>query len=202
MKTWQKVLLGIAIAVIVIGFGVYSFFKSNYNSFVTLDEKVKMSWAQVQSQYQRRSDLIPNLVETVKGYASHEKETLEEVTKARAQMGGVVNITGDVVNNPELMQKFQQAQAGLGAALQRLMVVAERYPELKANQNFLELQAQLEGTENRITVERMRYNQAVMEYNQTIRQFPANMIAGFFRFQRATPFEADKTAQEAPKVKF
>lgn len=202
MQTWKKVLLGVAAVLIILVVAAYSFFKGNYNRFVSMDEKVKMSWAQVQNQYQRRADLVPNLVETVKGYAAHEKETLEEVTRARSQMGGVVNITGDVVNNPELMRKYQEAQAGLGAALQRLMVVAEKYPDLKANQNFSELQAQLEGTENRISVERMRYNQTVMEYNQTIRQFPANLLAGMFHFERATPFEADKTAQEAPKVKF
>ena len=202
MKTWMKVVLGIVIAVLIIGFGTYRFFKNNYNAFVSLDEKMKMSWAQVQNQYQRRSDLVPNLVETVKGYATHERETLEEVTRARSQMGGVVNVTGDVVNNPEMMQKFQQAQAGLGSALQRLMVVLEKYPDLKANQNFLELQAQLEGTENRISVERMRYNEAVMEYNQAIRKFPANLISGMFKFQRAVPFEAAPSAQEAPKVKF
>jgi LemA protein len=202
MKTWKKVVIGIGIAIMVIGFGTYRFFKNNYNNFVSLDEKVKMSWAQVQNQYQRRSDLVPNLVETVKGYAAHERETLEEVTQARSRMGGVVNVTGDVVNNPQMMQKFQQMQEGLGAALQRLMVVAEKYPELKANQNFLELQAQLEGTENRISVERMRYNEAVMEYNKTIRQFPANLLSGMFKFQRAVPFEAAASAQEAPKVKF
>jgi LemA protein len=114
----------------------------------------------------------------------------------------VVNVTGDVVKNPAMMQQFQQAQASLGAALQRLMVVVEKYPELKANQNFLELQAQLEGTENRISVERMRYNQSVMDYNKAIRQFPANLLSGAFHFERAVPFEAEKAAQEAPKVKF
>lgn len=202
MKTWKKVLIGIGIAVLLVGLMVYSFFKNSYNSFVSLDEKVKMSWAQVQNQYQRRSDLVPNLVETVKGYAAHEKETLEGVTQARSRMGGVVNVTGDVVNNPQMMQKFQQMQEGLSAALQRLMVVAEKYPDLKANQNFLELQAQLEGTENRIAVERMRYNEAVMEYNKTIRQFPANLISGMFKFERAVQFEAAASAQEAPKVKF
>jgi LemA protein len=202
MKTWQIVLIVILVIILLLGFSVYRFFKNNYNNFVTVDEGVKAAWAQVENQYQRRYDLIPNLVETVKGYASHEKETLEGVVKARAKMGGMVNIGKDAVNNPQLMQQFQQAQSGLGAALQRLMVVVERYPDLKANQNFLELQAQLEGTENRISVERRRYNETVKNYNTAIRKFPQKIVANMFGFQRAILFKMDEAAKEAPKVKF
>ncbi len=172
------------------------------NNIVTLEETVKGAWGQVQNTYQRRADLIPNLVETVKGYASHEKSTLESVTEARSRVGGVVNITSDVVNNPELMKKYAAAQNSLGGALQRLMVVVERYPDLKANQNFLSFQSQLEGTENRIAVERRRYNEEVQKLNTYIRRFPNNLMAGFMGTARATLFEADASAQSAPQVKF
>jgi LemA protein len=202
MKRWQIVLLVIAGVILIGVFSIYSFFKGNYNSFVTLDEGVKAAWAQVENQYQRRYDLIPNLVEIVKGYAAHEKTTLTEIVEARAKLGGMVNIDKSVVNNPAMMQKFQQAQAGLSSALQRLMVVVERYPDLKANQNFLALQAQLEGTENRVAVERRRFNEAVRVYNTAVRQFPKNMIANMFGFERAVLYQADEGAQTAPKVKF
>jgi LemA protein len=172
------------------------------NSIVTMEEAVKGAWGQVQNTYQRRADLIPNLVETVKGYASHEKETLQGITEARSKVGGVVNVPTEAINNPEMMQKYAAAQNSLGSALQRLMVVVERYPDLKANQNFLSFQAQLEGTENRIAVERRRYNETVQNFNTYIRRFPNNIMAGIMGTQRAQLFEADVSAQKAPQVKF
>ena len=172
------------------------------NDIVTMEESVKTSWGQVQNTYQRRADLIPNLVETVKGYASHERETLEGITEARSKVGGVVNVPTEAINNPEMMQKYAAAQNSLGSALQRLMVVVERYPDLKANQNFLSFQAQLEGTENRISVERRRYNEEVQKFNTYVRRFPNNIMAGFMGTQRAQIFEADVSAQKAPQVKF
>ncbi|MFO7889545.1 MAG: LemA family protein [bacterium] len=172
-----------------------------YNTLVSLEEDVNQTWSQVQNVYQRRYDLIPNLVETVKGYAEHERETFQAVTEARAQVGGVMKLNaGDLT--PENLEKFQEAQAGLGGALRRLLVLRENYPELKANQNFLRLQDELAGTENRITVERRRFNQAVQTYNTTIRRFPQNIIAGLFGFEKKPYFEADEGAQEAPKVEF
>jgi LemA protein len=180
----------------------YSMFKGYYNSFVTLEENVNQKWSQVENVYQRRADLIPNLVEVVKGYATHEKETLQAVVEARSKVGGQVNIGNDVLNNPQAFAKFQQAQGALTSALQRLMVVVERYPELKADARFADLQSQLEGTENRISVERGRFNQAVQEYNTVIRKFPANILAGIFGFQKKVYFQSDAGAEKAPKVKF
>lgn len=175
--------------------------KNIYNGFVQKEETVNQTWAQVQNVYQRRFDLIPNLVETVKGYAAHEKETFQAVTEARSKVGGVTQLRAEDLT-PENLQKFQQAQAGLSGALQRLMVVMERYPELKANQNFIRLQDELAGTENRIAVERRRFNEAVQNYNQSIRMFPANLLAGMFGFMQKPYFEADQNAQSAPKVEF
>jgi len=172
-----------------------------YNSLVTLEEGVNQAWAQVDNQYQRRADLIPNLVETVKGYASHEKETFAAVTEARARVGQLT-VTPEVLENPEAFQRFQQAQGEISSALSRLMAVAENYPDLKANQNFLGLQAQLEGTENRISTERRRFNQTVQQYNTKIRRFPTNMIAGMFGFEKKLYFESQPGAEEAPKVSF
>lgn len=173
------------------------------NTMVTMEETVNEKWSQVQNVYQRRADLIPNLVSTVKGYAAHEKDTFEAVTKARASVTQISpEALQNAVNNPETFQKFQQAQAGLSSALSRLMVVVERYPELKANQNFLSLQSQLEGTENRITVERQRFNESAKIFNTEIRLFPENMVANFFGFQRKNLFEATKDAQTVPKVEF
>lgn len=166
------------------------------NHLVWLDEQVNESWGQVQNVYKRRSDLIPNLVNTVKGYAKHEAAVLEEVTQARARVGEVR------VQGPQDLQKFDQAQAQLGGALSRLLVVAERYPELKANQNFLELQSQLEGTENRITVERMRFNQATRAYNTYVRRFPSSLVASFRGFQQRPYFAAEPASQQAPNVEF
>ena len=171
-----------------------------YNGFVNSDEIVSNAWAKVESDYQRRADLIPNLVETVKGYAAHEKETYQAVVEARA------NATKIQLNVDELteenLQKFQAAQSELNSALSRLIAVSENYPELKANENFLELQAQLEGTENRIKESRNKYNSAVKEYNVGVRKFPKSIIASIFGFSTKAAFEADADAQKAPEVKF
>jgi LemA protein len=175
---------------------------SSYNGLVGLDEGVNSAWAQVQNQYQRRADLIPNLVETVKGAANFERETLEAVIQARANATRPEINAGNLLNNPQAFQQFQQAQDNLGAALGRLMVVVEKYPELKANQNYLDLQTQLEGTENRIAVERKRFNEVVQNYNSTRRVFPTNLFAGMFGFQQRPYFEAAAEAQAAPKVDF
>jgi len=191
----------VLIVVLVVLLMIYSFFKNNYNALVTLEENVNQSWAQVNNQYQRRADLIPNLVETVKGYAAHEKETFMAVTEARAKVGQM-SVSPEVLNNPAAFQQFQQAQGALSSALSRLMVVVEKYPDLKANQNFLALQSQLEGTENRIAVERKRFNQAVQGYNTTIRRFPTNMLANMFGFEKKLYFEAQPGAENAPAVKF
>ena len=167
---------------------------------VSQEEGVTSAWSQVENVYQRRADLIPNLVATVKGYAAHEQETLEGVVNARAK---ATQTTIDPANmTPEAMAKFQAAQGELSTALGKLMVVVERYPDLKANQNFLELQAQLEGTENRITVERQKFNDAAKSFNTLIRKFPKNIIAGMFGFERKQYFEAKEGAEEAPKVEF
>jgi len=173
-----------------------------YNSMVTLDEQVNEKWSQVQNVYQRRLDLVPNLVNTVKGYASHERETLQAVTEARAKAGGMINVGQEALENPELFKQFQAAQSELSSALQRLMVVVERYPDLKASQNFLALQNQLEGTENRIAVERRRFNEAARDYNTYIRKFPRAFLARIFGFESKNYFEADTEAQTAPKVEF
>ena len=192
----------VLIVVIVLIFIMGSWIVGKYNGFVTLEEGVNQGWAQVENVYQRRADLIPNLVETVKGYAGHEKEVLVGVTEARAKLGGQVNIGADVLNNPQAFQQFQQMQSGLTQALQRLMVVVERYPELKADQRFADLQRQLEGTENRITVERRRFNEIVQAYNTTIRKFPDAMFAGMFGFQQKQYFQAQEGADIVPQVKF
>lgn len=171
-----------------------------YNTMVELDENVTASWAQVENVYQRRADLIPNLVNTVKGYAEHEQETLQSVIEARSKATSI-NLSADELNE-QTLQNFQKAQEGLSSALSRLMVVMERYPDLKANQNFLDLQAQLEGTENRIAVERRKFNEATRAYNTYIRRFPRNLIAGMFNFESKPYFEADQGADKAPEVQF
>lgn len=173
---------------------------SAYNGMVKVEEDATTAWAKVQSAYQRRADLIPNLVEVVKGYASHEKETLEGVINARAK---ATQITVDPNNlTPEKLQEFQAAQGELSQALGRLMVVQEQYPELKANENFKNLQTQLEGTENRINEERNKFNDAAQTYNVKIRKFPNSLLAGIFGFDKMAKFEADAEAQKAPDVKF
>ena len=201
MKTKNIVLLVIAVLMV---FVVATFFKYQgwRNYLVSLDEGTQKAWADVENVYQRRYDLIPNLVETVKGYAKHEKETLVGVTQARAKMGGMLHIPPEAIKNPAMMNKYRQAQASLGGALQRLMVVAEKYPDLKANQNFRDLQTQLEGTENRIAVERRRYNQAARMFNEKIRQFPYYMVANRMGLKKAAYFEGEQKAKTAPKVKF
>jgi len=171
-----------------------------YNRMVELEENIDAKWAQVENVYQRRADLIPNLVNTVKGYAEHERETLQAVIEARSKATSI-NLSADQLNEQNL-QNFQQAQKGLSSALSRLMVVMERYPDLKANQNFRDLQAQLEGTENRISVERKKFNEATQAYNSYIRKFPRNMIAGMFDFERKPYFEAEEGADEVPEVQF
>ena len=189
--------LWIIIAVVLV---LFFWVRGVYNSLVTQDESVKTAWSQVENQYQRRLDLIPNLVNTVKGYASHERETLEGVINARAN---ATKTTIDPSNlNEETMKQFQAAQGELSNALSRLVVVVERYPDLKANQNFLELQAQLEGTENRISVERKRFNETAQSYNTNIRSFPTNILAGMFGFQSKAYFAAESGAEKAPTVEF
>lgn len=189
-KTLKTVLIivGILILIIVIP---YSYLKGTYNTLVTMDESVKGAWAQVENQLQRRYDLIPNYVETVKGYAAHEKEVFVKVTEARSRVGGAGSISEKI-----------QANNQLSSALARLLLVVERYPDLKANTNFIRLQDELAGTENRIAVERRRFNETVKVYNIKIRTFPTNIIAGMFGFEKAAFFEVPKERQEAPKVKF
>ncbi|MDO4948692.1 MAG: LemA family protein [Bacteroidales bacterium] len=193
MKRSTLILIAAAVVLSIIGV-------SQYNGFVSKDETVAKAWANVETQYQRRADLIPNLVNTVKGYAQHEENTFKEVVEARAKATSVqmnpTNIT------PEQLKEFQQAQSRVGAALGRLIAVAENYPELKANENFRELQAQLEGTENRIQKSRTEYNEAVRSYNVSVRRFPGNIIAGIFGFQTKESFKADEGTSKAPEVKF
>ncbi|HSW67335.1 MAG TPA: LemA family protein [Bacteroidales bacterium] len=172
----------------------------SYNSLVISQEKVEAQWANVENVYQRRADLIPNLVATVSGYADFERQTILEVIEARSK-ATAVNINPENLN-AESLQQFQAAQAQIGGALSRLLVVVERYPELKANQSFLDLQSQLEGTENRISTERGRFNDAAREYNTNIRRFPRNMFANMFGFERKPYFEADEGAEEVPRVEF
>jgi len=182
------VILGILLLIV---FASYSFLKGTYNTLVTMDEGVKGAWAQVENQLQRRYDLIPNYVETVKGYAKHEKEVFVQVTEARSKVGGATTVSDKM-----------QANNQLTSALSRLLLVVERYPELKANTNFIRLQDELAGTENRIAVERRRFNETVKTYNIKVRSFPTNIFAGMFGFEKATFFEVPKERQEAPKVKF
>ena len=188
------------IVIAVVALGLFSWATGAYNSMVEMQEKATTSLANVQSAYQRRADLIPNLVETVKGYAAHEKETLEGVVNARAKATSINLEAGELT--PEKLQQFQAAQGELSSALGRLIAVSEAYPDLKANENFRELQVQLEGTENRINEARNKYNTAVQDYNVTIRRFPKNIFAGMFGFDKMTKFEAEAGAEKAPEVKF
>ncbi len=194
--------LGVLVVVVLI-LGVWV--AGSYNGLVRLDQQTQAQWAQVENAYQRRADLIPNLVETVKGAASFEKETFTAVTQARSQVGQISGAAlENVTRDPQAFARFQQAQDGLSSALSRLMVVMERYPDLKATQNFRDLQAQLEGTENRITVERMRFNEAAQAFNTKRLSFPTVMIAGFLgdRFREKPFFKAQAGAEKAPQVKF
>lgn len=188
----------IAIVAVIIVIGMWA--AGAYNSMVTVQEKATTAWSNVQSTYQRRADLIPNLVETVKGYAAHEKETLEGVVNARSKATSV-NIDPENMT-PEKLKEFQQAQGELSTALERLIAIQENYPDLKANENFKELQVQLEGTENRINEARNTFNAAVQEYNVTIRRFPKSLLAGMFGFDKMSKFEAEAGAEKAPQVKF
>lgn len=191
MDSKKKTLIIVLAVIAFLAIGAYSFFAGNYNKFVRLDQAVKSAWAQVENQLQRRFDLIPNLVETVKGYAKQEKDVMIEVTNARARVGGAGTVPDKIAANNEL-----------SGALSRLLLVVEKYPDLKSNQNFMHLQDELAGTENRIAVERMRYNEAVKIYNQAIKSFPANLLAGWFGFKEAAFFDAPKEAKTAPKVQF
>jgi LemA protein len=192
-------LIGLGVIVI----AIIALIATNINNVPKLDENVKTSWSQVQNQYKRRADLIPNLVSTVKAYASHEKSTLTEVTQARANVGKI-NLTPEMLSNPQLFQQFQQAQGALSSALSKLMLVVERYPELKANKNFLALQSQLEGTENRISVARRDYIETVRLYNLELRTFPGKIVAAIIypEAQIKETFTASPQEQEAPKVNF
>ncbi|MDA3810550.1 MAG: LemA family protein [Spirochaetaceae bacterium] len=190
------------VIIVVVVFMAISSFSGTYNKMVQLEESVKASWGQVENVYQRRMDLIPNLVETVKGYASHENETFTAVTEARAKAGGVINVSDEVLKDPAAFQRFQQAQGQLTSALQRLMVVSEQYPDLKANESFLALQDQLEGSENRIAVERKRFNEVTQSFNTYIKQFPRMMIANMSGFDEIPYFQASEGADAAPAVSF
>jgi LemA protein len=191
------------ITLIVVGvvlLGGFIWIKNAYNNMVVSDENVQAAWAQVENVYQRRADLIPNLVSTVKGYAAHESETLESVVSARAKATQVTVDPTDIT--PEAISQFNAAQGELSTALGRLLLIQENYPDLKANQNFLELQAQLEGTENRIATERMKFNEAAKAFNTGIRKFPDNIIASMFGFEKKAYFEAQAGTETAPKVEF
>lgn len=194
MRQMLYLLLGSLLVALLSGCG--------YNTMQANEEAVTAAWGDVESAYQRRNDLIPNLVEVVKGYAKHEADTLKAVTEARASVGGM-KISKELINDPAAMAKFQQVQGQMSGALSRLMVVAEQYPELKANQNFMDLQKQLEGTENRINVARTRYNKTVQEFNTSIRTFPNSMTNSLLlHLKRKEPFKAEEGAKVAPKVKF
>jgi LemA protein len=205
MSTGMKIGLGVLAAIVLFVILLGGTVVGTYNSLVQLDQGVQSQWAQVQNVYQRRADLIPNLVGTVKGAANFEQQTLTAVTEARAKVGQVTSGALDnVARDPQAFQRFEQAQSGLSSALSRLMVVAERYPELKATQNFRDLQAQLEGTENRISVERMRFNESAQQFNTKRNTFPTVIIANFFgsQFQTKPYFQAQTGADKAPEVKF
>lgn len=191
-----------AILVVIGVIGIFALaFGGIYNSLVAAEEQVNEAWSQVENVYQRRADLIPNLVETVKGYASHERETLEAVVEARAKMTQM-KISADIVNDPAKLTQFEQVQQGLTSALSRLLAVIEQYPDLKANQGFLALQSQLEGTENRIAVERRRFNEVARDFNTKVRIFPNSFVARWAGLQRKSYFAADEGARVAPKVEF
>jgi len=196
----MKALVALVVVVVAL-LGVVGWAVGVNNELVRQDQAVNEKWAQAQNVYQRRADLIPNLVETVKGFATQERTVLEEVTRARASASGI-KLTPEMLNDPQALRKFQEAQSQLGGALGRLLVTVERYPELRSNQNFLALQSQLEGTENRIAVERMRYNEAVREYNTRLRIFPGSLVASFRGFKEKPFFEAAPGSEAVPKVKF
>ena len=196
-KALIAIIVVVAVLLIIVGKGI-----STYNNIIALEEGVKTQWAQVENTYQRRFDLIPNLVSTVQGEANFEKSTLTEVMEMRSRMGGTVKLDESLMNDEAALKKFQDMQGTLGGALQRLMAVSENYPDLKSNKSFQELRVQLEGAENRIAVERKRYNETVQAFNTTIRQFPTNLVAGFAGATPKALFSADAGASTAPKVQF
>ena len=196
-KALIAIIVVVAVLLIIVGKGI-----STYNNIIALEEGVKTQWAQVENTYQRRFDLIPNLVSTVQGEANFEKSTLTEVMEMRSRMGGTVKLDESLMNDEAALKRFQEMQGSLSGALQRLMAVSENYPDLKSNTSFQELRVQLEGAENRIAVERMRYNETVKEFNTTIRQFPTNLVAGFAGASPKALFSADAGASTAPKVQF
>lgn len=196
-KALIAIIVVVAVLLIIVGKGI-----STYNNIIALEEGVKTQWAQVENTYQRRFDLIPNLVSTVQGEANFEKSTLTEVMEMRSRMGGTLKLDESLMNDEAALKRFQEMQGSLSGALQRLMAVSENYPDLKSNTSFQELRVQLEGAENRIAVERMRYNETVKEFNTTIRQFPTNIVAGFAGASPKALFSADAGASTAPKVQF
>lgn len=196
-KALIAIIVVVAVLLIIVGKGI-----STYNNIIALEEGVKTQWAQVENTYQRRFDLIPNLVSTVQGEANFEKSTLTEVIDMRSRMGGTVKLDESLMNDEAALKRFQEVQGNLSGALQRLMAVSENYPDLKSNKSFQELRVQLEGAENRIAVERKRYNETVKEFNTTIRQFPTNLVAGFAGASPKALFSADAGASSAPKVQF
>lgn len=196
-KALIAVIVVVVILLIIVGKGI-----GTYNNIIALEEGVKAQWAQVENTYQRRFDLIPNLVSTVQGEANFEKSTLTEVMEMRSRMGGTIKLDESLMNDEAALKRFQEMQGTLGGALQRLMAVSENYPDLKSNKSFQELRVQLEGAENRIAVERKRYNETVQAFNTTIRQFPTNIVAGFAGASPKALFSADAGASVAPKVQF
>jgi LemA protein len=196
-KALIAVIVVVVILLIIVGKGI-----GTYNNIIALEEGVKAQWAQVENTYQRRFDLIPNLVSTVQGEANFEKSTLTEVMDMRSRMGGTIKLDESLMNDEAALKRFQEMQGSLSGALQRLMAVSENYPDLKSNKSFQELRVQLEGAENRIAVERKRYNETVQSYNTTIRQFPTNIVAGFAGASPKALFSADAGASTAPKVQF
>lgn len=195
MKRKGWIILAVVVIVVL---GTYSWMKGSYNEMVRLNEEVQAQSSQIENQYQRRADLIPNLVSTVKGYAEHEKSTLDQVAEARAQ----ASQTRIDINDAQAMAQFDRAQGELSSALNRLMAISESYPDLKANQNFLDLQTQLEGTENRISVERRKFNETARQFNTYIKMFPRNILSGLYGFDPVNYFEAQQGAETAPKVEF
>ncbi len=196
MAKYKTLFIGLGVVfVLILGYIM------SHNGLVAAEEQVNSSWSQVQNQYQRRLDLLPNLVETVKGYAAHESNVLTEVTELRSRIGGM-NVSKDLLDDPAAFQKFQESQTQLSSAISRLLVVTENYPDLKANQNFLALQSQLEGTENRIAVERKRFNESVETYNTKIRKIPTSIVASLGGFKQKAYFQSEAGAEKAPQVKF
>jgi LemA protein len=191
----------VLLVLLLIGLGLAGWLTSQYNALVTAEERIDARWSDVETNYQRRLDLIPNLVETVKGVADFEKETYTAVAEARAR-AGQVTLTPEMLANPQALQRFEQAQSQVGSALSRLLVAVERYPQLRANENFRDLQVQLEGTENRIAVSRKRFNEAVQQYNLQVRRFPGRLVAALFGFESRPYFEAEAGAEQAPEVSF